>query len=80
MRFVRRNRKEVTVFESKKKKAAREAAEKKISGYVHQDMKRTRRDRESYQDRCGHCHGSKVMSNGKPCRNCGGSGTITRFR
>lgn len=63
-----------------KKEAAKKRTQDKIDGYVHQDLRRNRATRESYQERCGHCHGSKVMSNGKPCRNCGGSGTITRFR
>lgn len=67
-------------FESKKKFEARKRAEEKVAGYVHQDLQRAKPKRQSFQERCGHCHGHRVMSNGKPCRNCGGSSTITRYR
>lgn len=62
-----------------KKEANKKKAQEKINEYVHQDLRRVRPERKSFQERCGHCHGYKVMSNGKPCRNCGGSGTITRY-
>lgn len=65
-------------FESKKAYERRVAAEKKVKEYVHQDLQRTRPPRRTYTVTCGHCHGKRVMSNGKPCLNCGGSGRITR--
>ena len=66
-------------FKSKRKKAAEQKAKEKLEPYIHQNLKRARPARQTYQQRCPHCHGRRMMSNGNPCRNCGGSGTITRF-
>jgi len=66
-------------FESKKKFERRKRAEELVNNYVQQDLKRVKPQPRAYQERCGHCKGTRVMSNGKPCRNCGGSGTITRY-
>lgn len=64
-------------FESKKKFEARRKAEETIKGYLSQDLQRGRKAaRPVRKQRCPHCHGRKVMSNGKPCRNCGGDGSI----
>lgn len=65
-------------FESKKNFEARKRAEEVVKGYVHQDLKRTKAQRQTFQVTCGHCKGHRVLSNGKPCLNCGGSGRITR--
>lgn len=65
-------------FESKKKFEARAKAEEKLKGYVHQDLKRARSTRHTYDVTCGHCKGGGMIGGGKVCRNCGGSGKITR--
>lgn len=64
-------------FETKKKFAARKKADETLRGYIGQDLRRGRKtERTVRKQRCPHCHGRKVMSNGKPCRNCGGEGSI----
>lgn len=65
-------------FESKKSFEARKRAEEVVKGYVHQDLQRAKPKRQTYAVPCGHCKGHRVLSNGKPCPNCGGSGRITR--
>jgi DnaJ-class molecular chaperone len=81
---VRRNRYEVSkppkkkAFETKKQYERRVKAQETVEGYVHQGLQKAKPKRQTYQVKCGHCHGHKVMSNGRPCLNCGGSGTITR--
>lgn len=65
-------------FETKKQYERRVKAHEVVEGYVHQDLQRVKTKRQIYQVRCGHCHGKRVMSNGKPCLNCGGAGSITR--
>lgn len=65
-------------FESKKKFEARKRADSLLNGYVQQGLKRVKAPRQTYEVTCGHCKGYKVMSNGKSCLNCGGSGKITR--
>jgi DnaJ-class molecular chaperone len=60
------------VFESKKKREARERAEAKISDLVGQGSRKGKTARTVRKQRCGHCNGRAVMSNGKPCRNCNG--------
>jgi DnaJ-class molecular chaperone len=68
-------------IKSKKAKEREARAKDKVDGYVEQGLQKTgHAKRQMYTERCGHCHGSRVMSNGKPCRNCGGSGSITRYR
>lgn len=67
-------------FKSQKQKDREKAAKEKIDGYLQPALKRKPKMQQTYQDRCGHCHGRKVMSNGKDCLNCGGRGTITRSR
>lgn len=66
------------MFESKKSFERRQRTEAKLDGYVEQGLKRVSGKRQTYTVECGHCHRKGVMSNGKPCRNCGGSGKITR--
>lgn len=68
-------------FKSKKRKEREARAKSKVDDYVEQGLKKTgHTKRQAYTTPCGHCHGHRVMSNGKPCNNCQGSGTITRYR
>ena len=67
-------------FKSKKRKEMEQRAQEKLDSYVETGLKRKPKMQQTYQVRCGHCHGRKVMSNGKACLKCGGSGTITRSR
>jgi DnaJ-class molecular chaperone len=76
---LRRERDEI-VFKSKKQKEAEARAKDKLSDYVERDLKRASPRKQSYQDKCGHCKGGGVIGGGKQCLNCGGGGTITRFR
>ncbi len=68
------------MFKGKKKREAEARAKDKLSDYVERDLKRNSPRKQAYQERCGHCKGTRVIGGGKMCRNCGGSGSITRFR
>lgn len=58
------------MWESRKRREARERAEAKITELVDGDRKHPKTAKTVRKQKCGHCHGHAVMSNGKPCRNC----------